>query len=78
MNFLTGNPDLSQTVYSKDDLEFARDYLKTWIEREKPSWLKNPQGPFGKYWKEEQTLPACHLIEFAYIIEAITRKITKN
>jgi hypothetical protein len=78
MDFLTGNPDLSQTVYSKGDLEFARSYLKTWIERERPSWLKNPQGPFGKYWKQEQTLPACHLIEFAYMVEAITRKITKE
>jgi len=46
MDFLAGNPDLSQTVYSEDNLEFARSYLKTWIEREKPSWLKNPQGPF--------------------------------
>ena len=76
MDFLTSNPDLTQTIYSKSHLEFAQSYLATWIQREKSSWLKNPQGPFGKYWKESQTLPACSLIEFACMLEAITRNIT--
>ncbi len=78
MDFLTSTPDLTQTIYTKSHLEFAQSYLATWIQREKPSWLKNPQGPFGKYWKEGQTLPACSLIEFACMLEAITRNITSE
>ena len=78
MDFLTSNFDLTQTIYTKGDLQFAQRYLKTWIEREKSSWLKNPQGPFGKYWKEDQALSACHLIELAYMIDTITHNITKE
>src|SRR5437763_15732497 len=78
MDFLTCNPNLTGTIFSKADLQFAQNYLEAWLQREKPSWLKNPQGPFGKYWKENQTQAACHLIEFAHMMNTISRNITKE
>lgn len=76
MDFLTSHPDLTQTIYTESDLHFARTYLETWINREKSSWLKNPQGPFGKYWKADDTISACHLVNFAYMIKDVTNNIT--
>ncbi len=76
MGFLTSNFDLSETIFSDSDLRFAQSYLETWIGKEKSSWLKNPQGPFGKYWKENSVISACHLIDLARMMDRITHNIT--
>src|SRR6266700_5427310 len=76
MDFQTGQPDLTQTIFTESHLQFARTYLETWINQEKSSWLKNPQGPFGKYWKADDTISACHLINLAYMIKDVTSNIT--
>jgi len=55
-NFLTRNFDLSQTIFAENDLRLARIHLETWIKREKSSWLKNPQGPLGRYWREDSPI----------------------
>ncbi len=76
MDFLSHNFDLSQTIFSDRDLRIARSYLETWMQKEKPSWLKNPQGPLGNYWKENSTIAACTLINLAYMMKMITDNIT--
>ncbi|HYT44158.1 MAG TPA: hypothetical protein VEP90_17595, partial [Methylomirabilota bacterium] len=76
MDFQTSKPDLTQTIFTESHLQFARTYLETWLQQEKPSWLKNPQGPFGKYWKADDTISACHLINLANMIKDVTSNIT--
>jgi len=68
-------PSLDCSSLFSDKL-LARIHLESWIKREKSSWLKNPQGPLGKHWREDSPIAACHLIDFARMIHTITHNIT--
>lgn len=72
MSFQTSQLDLTNTIFSSNDLQIARNYLLTWIRREIPSWLNKPQGLFGEYWKRDDVQSACHLINLARMIDVVT------
>jgi hypothetical protein len=59
MSFLTSQIDLTNTIFTEDDLQKARAFLSECIRREKPAWVNNPQGPFGGYWKRDDIYTAC-------------------
>jgi hypothetical protein len=78
MPFLKSQLDLTNTIFTDNDLQKAREYLSIWITREKPSWLKNPQGPFGDYWRQDDVQSACHLIDLARMIDILTGKLSQQ
>ncbi len=78
MSFLTSNPDLSNTIFTENDLRIAREYLESGIRRAYPAWLKKPQGVLGKYWLRDDTEATCFLIDFAQRIYNVDRNITER
>ncbi len=45
MSFKTGHVDLSDTIFSADDLAKARVYLSSLITKIDSSWTKNQKDP---------------------------------
>src|SRR5258706_10007155 len=76
MSFKTGHVDLSNTIFTVDDLQKARDYLSSVIEKIDSSWLKKPKGPLGKYWVSDSPYAACFLIDTSFILNLFERRIS--
>jgi hypothetical protein len=73
--FLTSHFDLSGTIYTEDNLRWAREYLLSGIQREFPSWLDRPEGIIGEHWRSTSVFSACFLIELARTIDIIWHHI---
>lgn len=78
MPFLTDCPDLSNTIFTDNDLQKARQYLYSVIARINLPWLKKPKGPLGKHWNIGNTYSACFLIDVAQVVHAFEHRITQR
>jgi hypothetical protein len=78
MPFPTSTPDLSDTIFTNEDLLSARKYLLLHLERDAPDWLANPYGWLGEYWNRDDAYSACILINFAGTIYRVASNITQR
>jgi len=78
MPFPTSTPDLSDTIFTSEDLLATRKYLLLHLEREAPDWLANPCGQLGEYWKRDDAYSACILIDFAGTIYRVASNVTER
>lgn len=78
MPFLTSRPDLSDSIFTEENLLGARNYLSTHLAREYPAWLRKPRGPLGVYWNRDDTYAACVLIDFATTIYHVAKNVTQK
>jgi hypothetical protein len=78
MPFLSSEPELSMTPFSKEQLAFARSFLSSMINETVPTWLVNPVGYFARYWKDEGFLSTCSLIDISYKLDFLKGKITQE
>lgn len=76
MSFLDDNPDMNGTIFTEENLFFARRYLSETFARLDSRWLEKPGGPMGLQWNGGGRFPACYLIEFARIISLLQTNIT--
>ncbi len=76
MSFKTGHVDLSDTIFSADDLAKARVYLSSLITKVDSSWTKKPKGPLGEYWNSDSPYAACFLIDTAFVLNLFERRIS--
>ena len=78
MPFPDSTPDLSDTIFTNEDLLATRKYLLLHLGREAPDWLANPCGWLGKYWKQDDAYSACILIDFAGTIYRVASNVTER
>jgi hypothetical protein len=76
MSFLTDKPDLTNTIFSDEDLQIARRYLSSIITKEDPRWLKKPLGVIGQHWKSDTIPSHCFLIDMAQTLYVLDHGVT--
>lgn len=76
MSFKTGQVDLSDTIFTVDDLQKARSYLSSVIAKVDSSWTIKPKGLLGKYWDSDSPYAACFLIDTAFVLNLFERRIS--
>src|SRR5947209_2841745 len=76
MSFKTGHMDLSDTIFTADDLQKAHDYLLSVVMKADSSWTIKPKGPLGKYWDSDSPYAACFLIDTAFVLKLFERRIS--
>lgn len=75
MSFLDGDHDLTGSIFTQDDLTFARQYLESYIRDVDPNWLRKPQGPLAIQWRCDGLYPASFLINLALMMDHIQKRV---
>jgi hypothetical protein len=78
MGFMSFDPPLSGTIYTKNDLVKARE---VWIDAERrcmPGWLTTLHGLLGKLFEAETLFTTCLLIDIARALYVLSRNITQK
>jgi len=52
VSFLDCTPDLSETRFSEERLDAAREFWSGALEAHAPDWLEHPSGPLAVQWTE--------------------------
>lgn len=76
VTLLDGSPDMGQTVFSDDDLTWARRFLVNLLKIQDPTWLRKPIGPLAVYWNTADASPhsAAYLIHVAQVLDPLRIK----
>ena len=79
MTFLEDEPDMTSTVFTREDVERARGVLVQLISEVDPAWLKKPAGPIGLQWKAGGPYPASWLVHLAQVLYVLNnRNVTQK
>lgn len=78
MAFLDDSPDLSGYRYGPHDLQRAREYLLSALNKHAPGWLQAPRGTLALHWRAGGPYPACFIIRIAQILHTLDRSITEK
>src|ERR1044072_2851589 len=78
MSFLDSEINLTETVFSTSNYQFAREFLTSAITRHQPSWLSEPIGPLRTYWLGSGLHQVCYLIDLARILSQLQKNVTKK
>lgn len=76
MAFLDNEPNLDGWRYSQRDLENAKQYLKSALERHAPGWIATPRGGLAVHWRGDGPYPASYLIHLSIILHTLDKSIT--
>jgi len=77
MSFHTHPFDLSQTIFTEEHLQEAREYLSALLTKVDPS-LKKPQGVLRAYWETDSPAHACELISIAQMLKHFERGLSSR
>lgn len=77
MSFHTHPFDLSQTIFTEEHLQEAREYLSVLLTKVDPS-LKKPQGVLRAYWETDSPAQACELISIAQMLKHFERGLSSR
>lgn len=78
MGFLDSEFDLTDTIYSSQDLSMARGLFERHINRLCPFWLNSPSGHFAALWCAIYPDAACRIIHFAKILNTLGPKLSER
>ena len=78
MTFLDCQADLTNTIFSDEDLSIAREHLSSIILGLDPPWLKKPVGVLGEHWKSNALLSVCFLINMAITLHTLANDTTQK
>jgi hypothetical protein len=76
MSFLDSQINLTRTIFSASNYQFAREFLTSAITRHQPSWLNEPIGPLRTYWLGNGLHQVCYLIDLAWILSKLQGNVT--
>lgn len=75
-SFLRSEVDLQGTIFSGDDLRWARHELTHLLSQIAPNWIESPVGELSKRWNDPVAYNACFFIEIARIFKNLYRQST--
>jgi hypothetical protein len=76
MTFLDSTPDLTDSVFTDQHLEYSRNFLIAAIQKHDPVWAEKPTGPLSVFWHQDGVFPTCYLIEFSRVMDTANRAVT--
>lgn len=78
MAFLDDELDLTNTLYTQENLKFSRNFYLAVISKLAPQWLSEPKSCLSVFWNQSGVYSACYLMDLCRVITTIepTKKST--